>query len=339
MYLCTLENKKQMKKTLLALLAACFVLSLQAQNIRTNYREEGITHISTDYEELQMAGIPAQVRVELAGFADGSTLYLLYINLLQKTSTVVPKGVKMAVTLSNGKLVRLDQIGEDSATKRRLESGVFVNRLKYAAEAADMEKMVKGIKSLDIITGWNPDDYVQVNFGENELGDLLKRHCEAILKAADVTIDLVSTLSGYTENLNSVLSTTHPLVGRGANYDYNILMSHLYYKNNHQEDLDLAFLIGTKEQYHVPYDASVKFTLNDGSVIGLLQTRDDMNFVYVYPTLDDLYRMVSVGVKSLSIDYEGGVLTDEFPPREDGELTFSQVVNQELQLLLSVSKR
>ena len=279
MYLCTLENKKQMKKTLLALLAACFVLSLQAQNIRTNYREEGITHISTDYEELQMAGIPAQVRVELAGFADGSTLYLLYINLLQKTSTVVPKGVKMAVTLSNGKLVRLDQIGEDSATKRRLESGVFVNRLKYAAEAADMEKMVKGIKSLDIITGWNPDDYVQVNFGENELGDLLKRHCEAILKAADVTIDLVSTLSGYTENLNSVLSTTHPLVGRGANYDYNILMSHLYYKNNHQEDLDLAFLIGTKEQYHVPYDASVKFTLNDGSVIGLLQTRDDMNFV------------------------------------------------------------
>lgn len=339
MYLCTLENKKQMKKTLLALLAACFVLSLQAQNIRTNYREEGITHISTDYEELQMAGIPAQVRVELAGFADGSTLYLLYINLLQKTSTVVPKGVKMAVTLSNGKLVRLDQIGEDSATKRRLESGVFVNRLKYAAEAADMEKMVKGIKSLDIITGWNPDDYVQVNFGENELGDLLKRHCEAILKAADVTIDLVSTLSGYTENLNSVLSTTHPLVGRGANYDYNILMSHLYYKNNHQEDLDLAFLIGTKDQYHVPYDASVKFTLNDGSVIGLLQTRDDMNFVYVYPTLEDLYRMVSVGVKSLSIDYEGGVLTDEFPPREDGELTFSQVVNQELQLLLSVSKR
>lgn len=339
MYLCTLENKKQMKKTLLALLAACFVLSLQAQNIRTNYREEGITHISTDYEELQMAGIPAQVRVELAGFADGSTLYLLYINLLQKTSTVVPKGVKMAVTLSNGKLVRLDQIGEDSATKRRLESGVFVNRLKYAAEAADMEKMVRGIKSLDIITGWNPDDYVQVNFGENELGDLLKRHCEAILKAADVTIDLVSTLSGYTENLNSVLSTTHPLVGRGANYDYNILMSHLYYKNNHQEDLDLAFLIGTKDQYHVPYDASVKFTLNDGSVIGLLQTRDDMNFVYVYPTLEDLYRMVSVGVKSLSIDYEGGVLTDEFPPREDGELTFSQVVNQELQLLLSVSKR
>lgn len=333
------ENEKQMKKTLLALLAAGFALTMQAQTIRTNYREEGITHISTDYEELQLDGIPAQVRVELAGFADGSTLYLLYINLVQKTSTVVPKGVKMAITLSNGKLVRLDQIGDDSATKRRLDSGVFLNRLKYAVEPDDMEKMVKGVKSLDIITGWNPDDYVQASFGNDELGQLLKRHCEAIFKAADVTIDLVSTLSGYTENLNSTLSTTNPLVGRGANFDYNILMSHLYYKNNNQEDLDLAFVIGTQEQFHVPYDAAVKFTLNDDSVIGLLQTRDDVNFVYVYPTMEDLSRMVTVGIKSLSIDYEGGVLTDEFPPREDGELTLSQAVNQELQLLLSVSKR
>lgn len=324
---------------ILALLATGFALTLHAQTLRTNYREDGITHISTEYEELQMGGIPAQVRVELAGFADGSTLYLLYINLVQKTSTTVPKGVKMAVTLSNGKLLRLDQIGEDSATKRRLDSGVFLNRLKYAVEPSDMEKMVKGIKSVDIITGWNPDDYVQASFGNDELGGLLKRHCEAIFKAADVTIDLVSTLSGYTENLNSTLSTTHPLVARGASFDYNIVMSHLYYKNNNQEDLDLAFLIGTNEQYHIPYDAAVKFTLNDGSVIGLIQTRDDMNFVYVYPTMEDLNRMVTVGIKSLSIDYEDGILTDEFPPREDGAFNFSDVVNQEFQLLLSVSRR
>lgn len=328
-----------MKKTLLAIVAAGLALSLQAQTIRTNYREEGITHISTEYEEVQLDGVPTQVRVELAGFADGSTLYLLYMNMLQKNSVVVPKGVKMAVTLSNGKLLRLEQIGADSATKRRLDNGLFLNRFKYAVESADMEKMVGGIKSLDIITGWNPDDYMQATFGNNELGDLLKRHCQAILKAADVTIDLTSSLSGYTENLNSVLTTSNPMVARGASFDYNILMSHLYYKNNNQEDLDLAFVIGTENQYHVPYDAAVKFTLNDDSVIGLLQTRDDVNFVYVYPTLEDLSRMVSVGIKSLSIDYEDGILTDDFPAREDGALTFSQAVNQELQLLLSLSKR
>lgn len=331
---------KSMTKKILSVLAVIGLsFGLQAQSIRTNYRAGGITHISTDYESLQLDGIPAQARVELAGFADGSTLYLLYLNLVQKTSTVVPKGVKMAATLNNGKLVRLEQIGEDSATKRRLDNGTFLNRLKYAVETSDMEKLVTGIKSVDIVTGWNPDDYIQASFGGNELGDLLKRHCEAIFKAADTTIELVATLAGYTENLNSILSTSSPIVGRGSSYDYNIILSHLYYKNNNEEDMDLAFVIGTKEQFHIPYDAAVRFTLNDGSVIGLLQTRDDVNFVYVYPSLEDLSRMVNVGIKSLAVDYEGGVLTDEFAPREDGERDFSAAVNQELQLLLSASPR
>ncbi len=328
-----------MKKAYLFALTLLMVLPLGAQTIRTNYRSSGITHISTDYEELQMDLIPAQVRVEFVGFPDGSTLYLLYMNMVQKNSTVVPKGVKMAATLNNGKLIRMEQIGEDSATKRRLDNGFFLNRLKYAVEAADMEKMVRGIKSVDIITGWNPDDYIQASFPENQFGDLLKRHCELIRDASEKTVDLHSSISSYTENLNSILSTTEPVVGRGESMDYNILLSHLYYKNNNEEDLDLAFVIGSKEQYHIPYDAAVRFMLNDGSVIGLLQTRDDVNFVYVYPTREDLARMVSVGIKTLSIDYDGGILTDTFPPREDGACTFSEAVNQELQLLLSISPR
>jgi len=328
-----------MKKMLIGALALLLGMGAQAQSIRTNYRSGGITHISTDYEQFQLAGTPSEVRVELAGFPDGSTLYLVYLNLIQKSATQVPKGVKMAVTLTNGKLVRMEQIGEDSATKRRLDNGNFINRLKYAAESADMEKMVRGIKSIDIVTGWNPDDYIQASFPADEFGSLLKRHCEAILKASESTVDLEATLSGYTENVNSTLSTANPVVARGKNYDYNILLSHLYYKNNNQEDLDLAFVIGTKEQFHIPYDAAVRFTLRDGSVIGLIQTRDDVNFVYVYPTLEDLARMVTVGIASLSIDYDGGVLEDSFGPREDGARDFSAAVNQELQLLLSMSPR
>ena len=307
----------------------------QAQQIRTNYRSGGITHISTDYEDITLGGIPAEVRVELAGFPDGSTLYLLYMNFLQKASTTVPKGVKMGVTLANGKLVRLEQIGEDSATKRRLDNGNFVNRLKYAVESADMEKLVRGIKSLDIITGWNPDDYVQISFQDDELGKLLKSHCEAILKASESTLELNATLAGYTENLNSTLTTSNPVVGRGDKYDYNIILSHLYYKNNNQEDLDLAFVIGTKEQYHIPYDARVRFILKDSSVIDLVQTRDDINFVYVYPTMEDLYKMADKGISSLSIDYEGGVITDSFSKEED----FTASIRQQLSLLLSMSKR
>ena len=95
-----------MKKLLLATLGTLVCLAASAQIIRTNYRSEGMTHIATDYEALQLNDIPAQARVELVGFPDGSSLYLLYINLIQKTSTVVPKGVKMAFTLQSGKLVR-----------------------------------------------------------------------------------------------------------------------------------------------------------------------------------------------------------------------------------------
>ena len=330
-----------MRRIIIVILALTMALSARAQEIRTNYRSGGITHISTDYENISLDGTPAEIRVELAGFPDGGTMYLLYLNLWQKTAVTVPKGVKMAVNLQGGKMVRLDQLGQDSATKRRLENGLYLNRLKYAAETADMEKMLKGIKSVDIITGWDPDDYVQATFAENELGNLLQRHCAAILKAADNTIELKATLAGYTENRNSTLSTANPVVARGTKYDYNILLTHLYYKSMNAEDLDLAFVIGSAsgESFHFTVDAPVRFTLSDDSIISLPQTRDDVNFVYVYPSLEELSRITKVGVKSISIQAESGVFSDEFQTREDGAFNFSEAVNQELQLLLSVSHK
>ena len=325
-----------MKKTLLAILAAVLALSASAQSIRTNYRSRNITHISTEYESLSLSGNEAQLRVELAGIADGSTVYLLYLNFLQKTATVVPKGVKMALTLPGGKVIRLDQIGVDSATKRRLDNGLFLNRLKYAVEPSDMEALVKGIKSIDIITGWNPDDYIQAHFADDELAALLRRHCEAILKASQRTVELTAALASYTDNANSILSNAEPMVARGDNFDYNLLLSHLYYKNTNEEDFDLAFVLGSQNKYHFATDARMHFVLGDDSTIDLLQTRDDENFIYVYPDLEDLQRMVSEGIKSLSMDYEGGILTDTFTP---SEADFASVLNQQLQLLLSMSPR
>ncbi len=327
-----------MKKLLLATLGTLVCLAASAQIIRTNYRSEGMTHIATDYEALQLNDIPAQARVELVGFPDGSSLYLLYINLIQKTSTVVPKGVKMAFTLQSGKLVRAEQIGQPSATPRRMDDGTFLNRLKYAIEPADMEKLVRGIKSVDIITGWNPDDYISAEFPKNTFAELLSRQCQAILKASESTIDLQATMSGYTENVNSILSTSNPVVARGANFDYNILLTHLYYKGTNEEDMDLAFVLGTHDSYHIPVDSPVRLTLTDGSVIDLIQARDDVNFVYLYPSMEDMYRIAALGISGLTIEYEGGVLADSFSPGEQKN-GFSDAVNQELQLLLSVSPR
>ena len=321
-----------MKK--LALLAFAFLAcaTLQAQQVRANYRVEGMTHIATRAESIAFGTIPGQANVEWVGFPDGSSLYLLYITLepARKAVTAAPKGVKMGVTLPNGKLVRLEQIGQYEASSKYV-------RLKYAVEQADMEKMVLGVKSVDIVTGWNPDDYYQASFTANELGDLLKRHCEAILKASAHTLEFQATLADRQESLNSVMTTTNPLVARGANFDYNVLLSHLQYKNNGGEDIDFYFAIGTQEQFHIPFDAAVRFTLADNTVIGLLQARDDVNFVLVYPSMEDITRMVEVGITGLSIDYEGGTLEDTFPAREDGELTLSQVLQHQLQLIFYIS--
>ena len=113
-----------MKKTLLSLAAFAAALTLYAQEIRTNYRSEGITHVSTEAESCQ----DFTVRVERVGFPDGSSMYQLFIDLRQKTGFTAPKGVKMTATLPGGSVVRADQIGQESATKTRQEDGLYLNR-------------------------------------------------------------------------------------------------------------------------------------------------------------------------------------------------------------------
>ena len=272
-----------MKKLAILAFALLACVAAQAQQVRANYRVEGMTHIATQAEEIAFGTIPGQASVELVGFPDGSTLYLLYLTLepAKKTAAAAPKGVKMSATLNNGSIVRMEQIGQYPASTKNI-------RLKYAVEPSDMEKMLPGVKSVEVVTGWNPDDYIQANFANNELGALLKRHCEAILKASGKTLEFQATLADRQESLTSVMITTNPLVARGANFDYNVLLSHLQYKNTGGEDIDFYFAIGTQEQFHSPFDSAVRFTLADNTTVGLLQARDDVNFVLVYPSMEDL---------------------------------------------------
>ena len=329
-----------MKRILLAMVfVAVSLLPSGAQGIRTNYRLEGMTHISTDYERLETPGAdPCWTRVELVGFPDGSSMYLLYLNLESKKPFTVPKGVKMTVTLANSRVVRADQIGKDNPTKSAYEDNgrrFYWNRLKYAVETGDMEKMVRGVQSLELTTGWGPDDYLQYKFQEDAFGSLLKRHCEAILHAADSTIDLSAEIAGRTESKSSIMTATKPIVAKGTERIYNVLLSHLYYKATNTEDIDLAFQIGAEEAYHVPYDALVAFTLADGSVVSLKQTRDEDNFVYLFPSMEELRRL-STGITAISIPYEGGTLTDTFTEAAEG---FSAAIVQQYNLLISLSPR
>ena len=326
-----------MKRAVSVALSVLLSVSLFGQQIRTNYRSGGLTHISTDYEEMKIADIPSLVRVEFVGFPDGAKMYLLYINMDQKEAVAAPKGVKMAVTLRNGKFIRLEQIGQSSATPRRFDNGLVRNRLKYAVETQDMEKMLKGVSAIDIVTGWNPDDYIQAKFPEDEFASLLERHCEAILKASANTPELVATLGAYDENKGSLMISSNPIVGKGEHFIYNVIVSNIYYKTTGGEDFDLAFVIGSENKYQIPYDATVRFNLRDGSLIALPNAREDVNFVYVYPSPEEMFRMASVGISSFSIDAEGTPIIADILP--EGPEDFTTALNQQLQLLMSASPR
>ena len=317
-----------MKKILLTLTVLAAALSLSAQGIRTNYRSEGMTHISTVSEKFQ----DMDVRVELVGFPDGSTMYLLFVDLRQKTAFTAPKGVKMTATLPDGSFVRADQIGRESATKSRLEDGLYLNRLRYALEPADMEKLTRGVKSLELTTGWDPDDYLQYNFKDDAFAALLKRHCAAIEKASAATVDLKVEPAGRADQTSSILTASNPLVADGKSLKYNIILSHLYYKTTAKEDIDLAFQLGTDKQYAIDTDSPVTFVLKDGTEITLPQTRDEVNFLYLYPSMDQLRAIAYGHVASLRIQTKDGILADTI--LND---TFSEAVNQQYQLLMSLS--
>ena len=317
-----------MKKTLLTLAVLATALTLSAQEIRTNYRSEGMTHISTESEPCQ----DFTVRVERVGFPDETSLYQIYIDLRQKTGFTAPKGVKMTATLPGGSVVRADQIGRETATKTRQEDGLYLNRLRYALEEADMDKLTRGVTALELIYGWEPDDYLQYNFKEDVFGALLKRHVEAIAQAAASTIDLTAEAAGRVDLTGSVMTAASPLVADGKNLKYNIILNHLYYKNSAKEDVDLAFQLGTEKQYHIVPDAPVTFVLEEGSEITLPQTRDEVNFIYLYPSLSQLRTLAYGSVKSLRIQTEDGTLSDAI--LDD---SFSKALNQQYQLLMSLS--
>ena len=319
-----------MKKTILLAVALLAAVTLSAQEIRTNYRSEGMTHISTESEKLENLDI----RVECVGFPDGSMMYQLYIDLRQKTAFTASKGVKMTATLPSGAIVRAEQTGQDSATKTRLEDGLYLNRLRYALETADMDKMTRGVQSLEIVTGWNPDDFMQFKFKDDAFAALLKRHCEAIAEASKTTVELKAEAAGRVNQTGSVMTVSKPLVADGNDFKYNVILSHLYYKNTAAEDIDLAIQLGTEKQYHVEPDSPVTFILENGSEITLPQTRDEVNFLYVYPSLEQLRTLAYGHVTTIRIQTEDGTLSDAIL-----ENSFSEAVNQQYQLLMSLSEK
>ena len=128
------------------------------------------------------------------------------------------------------------------------------------------------------------------------------------------------------------MTAADPMVADGKDLKYNIILNHLYYKTTANEDIDLAFQLGTEKKYQIVPDSPVTFVLEEGTEITLPQTRDEVNFLYLFPSMDQLRSLAYGRIKSLRIKTEDGTLTDAILNN-----SFSEALNQQYQLLMSLS--
>ena len=329
------------KHTISAIIfAVCMsVLPTHAESIlRYNYKSNGYIHTSAEYELVKVSDQdqhPFWTRLEKVEFPNGSSVYLLYMNFEEKSSRTIPKGVKLAVNLPSGKFIRSDQIGNDLSSKRSFNTSkgrFWWNRAKYAFEESDIKRMTGGIKSIDIVTGWEPDDYIQVNYNNDEFAKVIASQYKVIAAAAKPSAEIPSgAISRYADNNNSITIIAKPKVARGSSFKYNVGMTYLYYKTSNREDFDVNFQLGTDKKYSIPLGSKVEFTLSDGSILSLAQTSDETNHIRCYPTVPELRKMMA-GIKSVRIETASGTISDTI--LDD---SFSDALRTDYQVLMSAS--
>ena len=332
-----------MKKLFVAILAlSLFPLLAFSQELRYNYKTGGITRVSTEYEFVQTGDAdqhPIWMRLEYVKFKDGSVSYVLYLNFEEKKAVNIPKGVRIAVTPSDGgKIINADQMYVQKGNKHAFTSGkgrVYWNRAQYMFDAPDMQRMVKGIKSLDVITGWNAEDYVQITYASNQLGKVLAAHYNAVNAAAPSAVAIAAAgILDYDSKPTALTVKAKPTVATGEKYKYNVAVTYLYYKGTNTEDVELEFQLGTEKEYRIHLSTPVVFELGGGEKLVLEQAREDVSRVVVYPTLAQARKMIAKGIKAVTYTLDSGAVTDTFSGP-----SFTDAFSKGYQTVMSVAER
>ena len=327
-----------MKRILLAATALLLLAGLSASaqtDLRSNFKYNGYSYVSGELEKVP-CDHPFFVRLEYVGFPDNTYAYLIHMNFEDKVAYEVPKGVKMAFTTTDGKLVRAEQVGGGAGEKRAFTNAdgkrVYWNNAQYMITEDELVKLFPGIKTIDVITGWDPDDYFQTTFKNNEFGKVLESQYKAIQAASGQAVEVQQEdIVRYADNNNSLTVLTQAHVARGEKMVYNVSVNYLYYKDTNKEDFDVNFMLGTEKQYLIPVGSPVYISLEDGSTLTLQQERDAYNTVYLYPTPEQT-KALCKGVKSFTIETEEGIVNDTFPDND-----FSKVINQLYNTLMAVA--
>lgn len=318
---------------ILSLLAST-CLAARDYTLRASYKYEGITHIATEPEFVDAGGHPFWLRLESVIFPDGSSACLMHFDFEDSQYRSIPKGVKIGVTLSGGRIVRGEQMGE-GGERRSFETArgrVYRNPARYIFEEQDVKDMASGATAIDVVTGFGPDDYFQVSFSGDEFSKIVSRHLEAIADAPLPPDEVaMEDISGYSDNKGSVTVLSRPIVARAENFIYNVALNYLYYKNTGKEDFDLNFMIGTEDRYEIPLGSEIIFGLPDGTDIVLRQEREQENTVYCYPDAEQV-KALTAGVDSVTIKAGTETITDSFT---DG--SFAEALARQYRALMAVA--
>ena len=332
-----------MKNFFVALLAlSLFPLLAFSQELRYNYKTGGITRVSTEYEFVQTGEgdqHPLWMRLEYVKFKDGSVSYVLYLNFEEKKAVNIPKGVRIAVTPSDGgKIINADQMYVQKGNKHAFTSGkgrVYWNRAQYMFDAPDMQRMVKGVKALDVITGWNAEDYLQIQYSSNQLGKALASHYNAVNAAASSAVAIAASgILDYDSKPTALTIKAKPNVATGGTFKYNVAVTYLYYKGTNTEDVELEFQIGTEKEYRIHLSTPVVFELGGGEKLVLEQAREDISRVVVYPTLAQVRKMMAKGVRAVTYTTSEGAFTDTF-----SGASYTEALSKGYQTVMSVAER
>jgi len=326
-----------MKTHLLALISMLFVsvsALASSQDLRYSYRYNGFTHISAELSSVRADSHPFSFRLEKVAYPDNTYIYRVMMYFEGTDSFSVPKGAKMSFTTPDSKVVRVEQIDKSAVpfSFERSSQKLYWSPATYIIPEDDLLQLLGGVSSMDVITGWEIDDYFQIVFKNDEFTKALNEQYETVRSAELPTYDVdVEDIARYADNNTSLTVLSRAKVAKGDQRIYNVALNYLYYKSTNTEDYDLNFMIGTERKYTIPVGSEVTITLLDDTTIVLPQEREQVNVIYLYPDLNQL-KSILEGVKSISIQTSDGIVEDTFP-----DDSFSSVLRRQYSTLMILS--
>lgn len=297
------------KKILATVLAAVIAFGAYGQDLlKCNYKKNN--YVFTGAERVSVAAsTPLQLKLVRVAFPDGVSLYDLRIDFESDAAWKIPKNASITFELAGGNSITSKNHSDSpnlvapSGFEKADGKKVWYNCGEYYLEQADLEKLLKGVKSLDAVRRWSSNGHIVVKFKNNEFSIALAKAYDAIKSAPEVKNELGAHLTGLDDNSGNRIATTEVLP---VDERTGLSLTYLYSGESNQETYDLEFHINGVT---VPGGSQVALTTPAGTIVRLRQEKDlEEGEVVCYPSIEQIKLLYSAGVTGISLETANGNL-------------------------------